>query len=1281
MEDIFMFKKRFFILSLTLLLSLMLSSLALGSAEKTTHPSPANIHSTLSQAAPILPQERSQSKPIHSNYSAQKLVNSSVPARVPAMPALAETTHSQVAALEVQDGAYARVNTTWDSVDGSFREGVRVWYSVTGANGSPKGGGEGVARQGDWLDGIGCGCDIIPGDKVRVQSDAGFDAVLTPIPISGKIDVETDQVFGTMYDASFPAGGGIWVWSEARKQGSWQEISIATDGAYSAEFSPFDIQTGDQAEVWYFDENGNLVGVNVFTLQIQVNYAHDWVYAWTEPNAWIDFSINDGEFTLHGQADGRGEFRGWEWSGAWSPSQPDILPGDVVTASTADFTREINPIRSISIEADKDAETVSGVLEAGWFTEPLRVDCDIYGDQGFHLETTANPLDGTYLCDFGSADFDIVEGNEVTVRYYEPDTDQVINVYRIPRLDLRVNYGHDWVESFYEAGHTAWVEVKDSKGNLKASAELVTEPKVFWGGQEGFQTRSEDWTPFPPDIQPGDWVLGRLDDGKTAQVQIGEISGTINLAADTIAGTIAAPWFSSPVEVECHSWGRPAGPEIMKYDSVVPNGSADYTCAWDSETEWDILAGQDVGVGYFGPDHHWVANAIRIPAPYLHIWTWADGSPGEGSNFAYKVNYQNTGEAAAKDTVVKATLTGNVTYLSDTSGFTPTGSGAPGDPLIWQVGELPPSKWGHEFTIFARVDALAGTEIGIHVEIETSTIYYHQDSSTLHSQWSMAVQANDTRLSVSKSTWTGDPAKGYNFVYEINMCNNGATASLPVTLTDHLAGFFEPVSWWSPQPGWLEIGRNTQSQPFYISFTRPTIAGNTCSQVLLRMRFPDIWLINPWRLFSNTAQIECANDMDPENNQSEIILEAGNPHTNLALYKDWRWGRLTPGGEITYEFFYANNGNVPVANVSITGRLPDQVRFIELLEFDRFGGNPVREILPAITNRAISWSLGTVENGASGRFQLRLQLSRALVPGINLDFSLEISPQALEDNIFDNSISWSDRLNDFGPNLYVHSQNFHWDGKERIWYEIRIKNLGSERLENFEITDILPASTTLDGWWQNHGPEITGTPDPTNQQIVFSVSGLNPGETASLSFFARLDASRVGVQGLAYQNTVSAPIPGEVNPADNLDQATAYTGPDLYVEKWKVSGQPKPGAKLTFLVRLGNHNQWPWEVSVGASVELMENLPKGMKFVRAYWPDGKEFTPKTNDSRSGIVTWDLGRLGGNDLRWFYLVVELDKTVKPGTVLKNHVLVREKPAIDTDPLPANNNFLYSLKVVK
>lgn len=214
----------------------------------------------------------------------------------------------------------------------------------------------------------------------------------------------------------------------------------------------------------------------------------------------------------------------------------------------------------------------------------------------------------------------------------------------IPELALRVNYGHDWVESFYEAGHTAQITVTDAAGNVKATAEAITEAKDFWDGATGFNTQPENWNPAPPDIQPYDWVYGVMENGASAQVQIGDIRGTINPGADSMRGVITAPWFADEVMVECHAWGAPE-PAEARFDSVLADGSDGYACSWAGE--WDIQPGQDVGGSYYGADGHWVANAFfasdaRIIASTAGDWFWTTGFiPGSLDLFIYESAAEN----------------------------------------------------------------------------------------------------------------------------------------------------------------------------------------------------------------------------------------------------------------------------------------------------------------------------------------------------------------------------------------------------------------------------------------------------------------------------------------------------------------------------------------------------------------------------------------------------------------------------------------------------------------
>jgi hypothetical protein len=325
---------------------------------------------------------------------------------------------------------YARANIMWDAVDGWFGPGVTVWYTITDAFGV-KGGGSGVTRPDGWLDGVWCDCDLAPGDQVQVVSDAGFDAVLVPISITGHIDVDADTISGQMAGGDFPGQGNVWVWSDARWDGYGTDFDIAANGSYTVDLGgAFDVWTGDEAEVWYYDANGNQVGTQLYGLRMDVNYAHDWVWAQTVPNAEVDVEVA-GKATLHGQAYADGGFGTWDWS--WLPANPDIQPGDVVTVTAAGYVASINPVGTITGVADDVENTVSGTINAPWFDVPLRVRCEVWVDNGPpSIYTEADPDGGSYLCDFDDVGFDLQTSQDVAVRYYEPDGNRVINVFQAP---------------------------------------------------------------------------------------------------------------------------------------------------------------------------------------------------------------------------------------------------------------------------------------------------------------------------------------------------------------------------------------------------------------------------------------------------------------------------------------------------------------------------------------------------------------------------------------------------------------------------------------------------------------------------------------------------------------------------------------------------------------------------------------------------------------------------------------------------------------------------------
>jgi hypothetical protein len=241
-----------------------------------------------------------------------------------------------------------------------------------------------------------------------------------------------------------------------------------------------------------------------------------------------------------------------------------------------------------------------------------------------------------------------------------------------------------------------------------------------------------------------------------------------------------------------------------------------------------------------------------------------------------------------------------------------------------------------------------------------------------------------------------------------------------------------------------------------------------------------------------------------------------------------------------------------------------------------------------------------------------------------------------------------------------------------------VENVGTTRLEDVWITDTYPESTTFeDDWWMGHGPWVTMTHDAGAGEILFWAEEFDPGNSARINFKVNLDDGIIGEQGLAFTNTVEAPLSGDVYPADNEFELTSYSGPDLFARKKVIKGKLEAGERITFLMEYGNRSFWPWEMADETEILFTDTLPTGMTYVASFWPDGNPYPPDSGGAGSSEIVWRDGRLGGEDTRWFTMVVDLAEGLDPGQELLNAVTIAQDPEVDIDPVPGNNHFIYKM----
>lgn len=1054
------------------------------------------------------------------------------------------------------------------------------------------------------------------------------------------------------------------LWIEGGREGSGFGFYTPVDGyALNPDFLGHTMETGDWFGVNFIDLSGNRVQRQyrlgeLFRVEIfmQPGGRTD-LWGEAQPGSTVTVTTAYGEATSYADP---------ACGGCFDTYLGLLEPGDWIQVAAGEG---LDPIYitvpdPFYAQVDADLNLVTG--QVGDWTEEM---LEIHGEWEDGYQEVMTDEAGSFAAGYD----DIPAGARGYIRYVTSQGYTQVIYHRAfwpVHPGISVNYAHEWVNGEYEPGRSIRVTVRDDQDNTKAYADLTTGIIPWWGDNSGFETQPEDWYPTPPDISPGDRVEVVVDDLYSSSVIVGEITGSLDLAADTVSGTINAFWFTEPLHGNCGVWVE-NGPGMDFW--VDPDGGA-YEC--DFSGEWDLIAGQDVGVSYMEPDGDWVINVFRAPAPNLQIHTWGEGAPGVGSNFPFIVQFGNFGEAAADGVLISSVLEGGLEYLGDTSGVTPTGASTDVDPLVWDFGTLEANHRWVQFTIYARVTAGAGDTITHKTQIETSTVYQQWNDWELQSEWSGEVQAEVTNINISKWAWTGDPLPGYDFVYNVNICNTGPTSSAAVVMTDTLPLETTLVGWWGQYPGWQEA----ESDDHLLVVTHPTLSSGQCSEIYIRVLLDEE--IDPEAQLYNTAEVASATDSTPDDNVADFwhgIGDPNNPYIDLAISKGWYWGQFVPGGQAYYEIWYRNQGNLPTEGVLITETLPAGASFVR-----SWYGDPSGEVDIApleVTADYVVWDIGDLPNGYGGGFAVALDLDPTLEPGTVIETRFEIGGQGQENNYDNNEITWSEILNGFGPNLNI-TKDYQWQGMESIWYEIRVKNFGSEPLSGICVADSYPEGLTfVEGEWGGHGPWDFIDNDAENRQLEICLDEFHPAETASIGFRFELDAESVGVGGLSFTNYAEAPLEGDINPEDNSTEATAYTGPDIFIEAWLKEGESRPGNVVTATVHFGNQNRWPWNGDESMGSHITATLPAGLEFISAIapWDPGQTWDPETN--QDGVLSWGWGTMWAESSSEFDIVLSIDENVQGGDILTVLFEAFGDNPDDIDPVPDNNTAELSLTAIK
>jgi len=1111
---------------------------------------------------------------------------------------------------------------------------------------------------------------VNPGDLILVE--AGNAEMPVEIVVPDPFTAALDRAAGTV---SGEIGG--WIEQPMQVRGQWdggfQQLATDASGAYTATYDA--IPPGAEG-VAYLETMADYATVTFrrhfrdMSLILQVNYDHDWIQGDYEigHTVWLTVEKPGQVYTTELTTEyipewDRGGFASYR--GEWQPEQPNLEPGDLVSGRVSTgFTAAVE-IGTITGWVDADNDSIEGTVEAPWPpVSLLDVECHPWGgppDTPSKWSSAGPDGDPPYSCQWDpGTEWDILPGQDIGVSYYEPQGHQVFGVFSTPWM--RVNYAHDWVGGNYPLGHTFFITVTESDGiTVKGIAEVETAPDRGWGGP-GFETQDEDWLGARPDIVPGDLVRFHTD-GYDHTVQVGDIQGTVSVVNDNVSGPIYADWFAVDLlDVRCEVWVGPDGPD-GRDDTAGPDGDPPYDCDWNGA--WDILPGQDIAVMYTEPDDgDRVINVFREPAPDLSVGKGPEGHNEfePGGQAVFWMYYRNEGDAVADPALLVDTLPPGAAYVADSSGLPPILD--PGT-VSWEIG---PVASGEEvqFQLVIELPPDPPPELTNMVDISTE---FDPNEGNNHAEATIFLTLGPSvELHVGKRPAPGDPAPGSTYLYEIDYGNNGSVPTGPATLVDTLPVDTTVVDWYS-QNGyqlWTEVSRNGQ-----LVLEAPSIPGRWGDRIIMRLE------IDP-QVPVDTQLVNLVELTTPDGTVSQLNDEAWtrDPYWNAYVDKNLGWGIMVPGGEVEYNIHVSNHGNMP-NTTWLTDTLPSGATFVESWISD---GRERVQIAPAdIGDGTVTWSLGEILPGGWRNLDVRLAIDPAIEVGSVLTNCAQVGIEEEDNWPFDDESCRIDAVREPGPNLRVF-KDYQWNGEGQLEYQIGFQNLGTVPLYDVQIWDTLPEGTTFNGnWWHHFWRDILF--DPMGPQLLWTVTELEPGWSSSIQFQVDLDGELIGVQGLAFTNTVEALIPGDMWPDDNVHQITAYTGPDIFAEKWLSGGEPRPGEVVTFTVRFGNQNQGPWGSDPGPEppTNIVDTLPEAMTFITATAPWNPEEVWPPDDIVDNSVIWSWGPMDAGNWWMFDIVALITDTVESGDVIVNTIEAFSNGE-DVDPLPGNNTTELPLTIL-
>ena len=812
----------------------------------------------------------------------------------------------------------------------------------------------------------------------------------------------------------------------------------------------------------------------------------------------------------------------------------------------------------------------------------------------------------------------------------------------------------------------------------------------------------------------GQWSVGVLGPGQSAQLTLGVTVGSETVAGTALSNTVTASSDQPDSDPSDNTTTITTTVAVLEVDlEVSKTGDVDPVVAGDqltytvSVTNKASTTATNVEVAEALPIGVSVDTAVPSQGTYdtsTERWSVGVLGPGQSAQLTLAVTVPST--AAAGSTLTNTvTATGEQAdpiVTNNTKSAITTVEVVEVDLEIGKTEDLDPVVAGDQLTYTVSITNKASTTAtGVEVaeslpgEVSLDAAVPSQGSyNTTTGQWSVGVlapgQSAQLTLGVTVVSTTADgtvlanTASASSDQADSDLSNNTTTATTtvevlevdlevgktedpdPVVAGDQLTYTVSVTNKASTTatgvevaeslPGEVSLDTTVPSQGSYNTTTGQWNVGvlGPGQSAQLTLGVTVVSTTPDGTVLSNTVSASSdQGDADPSNNTTTITTTVQVLQVDLEVEKAEDVDPVLVGGQLTYTVSVTNKASTTATGVEVAESLPSQASFDTAVPSQGSYDSAVGV-----------WQVGVLAPGQSAQLTLGVTIISTTPDGTVLANTVSASSDQGDSDLSNNTTTATTTVEVLEVDLEV-GKSEDLDpvaAGDQLTYTVTVANKASSTATGVEVTEALPPQVSLDTVIPSQGSYNTTTGR-------WSVGALGPGQTAQLTLGVTVVSTTP--DGTVLANTVSASSDQvDSDLSNNSTTATttvAVPEVDLQVVKTEDLDPVVAGDQLTYTVTVTNMASAP-----ATGVEVAEAMPPDVSVDSA--------VPSQGGYNVATGLWSVGALGPGESAQLILGVTVVSTTPDGTMLENTVSASSEQA-DSDPSDNTATITTTVEVLK